>query len=91
MRTEHQQWIADETNEKVLDWLSPLDFSRRHISLHSTGMREACFWLFDDPTYSAWLRPDSATKALWCHGEGASGGLGMRNAKSEGNMLTICW
>ncbi len=57
---------SDEEQQKVLEWLSPLNFASKQVDTferHQPGTGE---WLFEDEMFKAWLAGEK--NALWCSG-----------------------
>ena len=59
------KWQNEET-QKVLDWISPLNFWAKQQDTVSRKQDGTCQWLFDDPIFQAWV--DGRDRALWCPG-----------------------
>jgi len=58
--------FIDEESQKILDWLSPLNFwEKQHDAL---SRREAGTgqWILEEPAFIEWL--DRTQRILWCPG-----------------------
>ncbi|KAL5323655.1 hypothetical protein ACEPPN_008195 [Leptodophora sp. 'Broadleaf-Isolate-01'] len=71
-REAHYNFIS-----RVREWLSPPSFADRYDDAASQCSRGTTGWLFEHPTYLAWLqgeeKPDGLAKNLWVRGNAGSG------------------
>ena len=56
----------DEERQKVLEWLSPLNFASKQVDTFERHQRGTGEWLFEEAIFKAWLAGDK--NALWCSG-----------------------
>ena len=56
----------DVEQQKVLEWLSPLNFASKQVDTFERNQRGTGEWLFEEDVFKAWLAGD--TNALWCSG-----------------------
>ncbi|KAJ7291398.1 ankyrin repeat-containing domain protein [Mycena rebaudengoi] len=52
--------------EKIIDWLSPLNFFARHANIFRTRQEGTGRWLLEDPRFRIWLL--SPGEIIWCSG-----------------------
>ncbi|KAJ7291345.1 ankyrin repeat-containing domain protein [Mycena rebaudengoi] len=52
--------------EKIIDWLSPLNFFARHTDIFGTRQEGTSKWLLEDPRFRTWLL--SPGEIVWCSG-----------------------
>ncbi|KAJ7218764.1 ankyrin repeat-containing domain protein [Mycena rebaudengoi] len=52
--------------EKIIDWLSPLNFFARHTNIFRTRQEGTGRWLLEDPRFRIWLL--SPGEIIWCSG-----------------------
>ncbi|KAJ7218731.1 ankyrin repeat-containing domain protein [Mycena rebaudengoi] len=52
--------------EKIIDWLSPLNFFARHADIFGTRQEGTGRWLLEDPRFRTWLL--SPGEIIWCSG-----------------------
>ncbi|KAJ7291413.1 hypothetical protein C8J57DRAFT_1458271 [Mycena rebaudengoi] len=52
--------------EKIIDWLSPLNFFARHADIFGTLQEGTGRWLLEDPRFRTWLL--SPGEIIWCSG-----------------------
>lgn len=58
--------FIDEESQKILDWLSPLNFwEKQHdaLSRRESGTGQ---WILEEPAFNEWL--DGTQRILWCPG-----------------------
>ena len=56
----------DEEQQKVLEWLSPLNFASKQVDTFERHQRGTGQWLFEEEMFKAWLA--GGKNALWCSG-----------------------
>ena len=56
----------NENQQKVLEWLSPLNFASKQVDTFERHQRGTGQWLFEEEVFKAWLAGDN--NALWCSG-----------------------
>ncbi|KAJ7291414.1 hypothetical protein C8J57DRAFT_1211868 [Mycena rebaudengoi] len=62
-----QRDVMDSTErEKIIDWLSPLNFFARHADIFGTRQEGTGRWLLEDPQFRTWLL--SPGEIIWCFG-----------------------
>ncbi|KAJ7291420.1 ankyrin repeat domain-containing protein [Mycena rebaudengoi] len=62
-----QREAMDSTErEKIIDWLSPLNFFARHADIFGTRQEGTGRWLLEDPRFRTWLL--SRGEIIWCSG-----------------------
>ncbi|KAJ7218722.1 ankyrin repeat-containing domain protein [Mycena rebaudengoi] len=62
-----QRDVVDSTErEKIIDWLSPLNFFARHADIFGTRQEGTGRWLQEDPQFRTWLL--SPGEIIWCSG-----------------------
>lgn len=66
---EQALWRESEEEEKMLRWLSSLNFNLKHADVVSRRHEGTGLWLLTHPVFSEWLKASSSTcKILWCPG-----------------------
>ena len=55
-----------EPQQKVIDWMSPLDFREKQEEVLADREPDTGRWFFQSPKFKDWV--DGRTKVLWCHG-----------------------
>ena len=74
---EVRAWREEESNKKILCWLSPLDFAARHQDISSKRQRETLRWVLASAEYRTWSRSDvplmNDNTVLWCYGDPGAG------------------
>ncbi|MCJ1287696.1 hypothetical protein MMC26_007048 [Xylographa opegraphella] len=74
---EVKDWRQEESNQKILRWLSPLDFAARHQDISSKRQRETLKWLLSSAEYLTWSRTDvpliNDNRVIWCYGDPGAG------------------
>ncbi|MCJ1392977.1 hypothetical protein MMC18_005849 [Xylographa bjoerkii] len=74
---EVRDWRQEESNQKILRWLSPLDFAPRHQDISSKRQPETLRWLLASAEYRTWSRSDvplaNDKRLLWCYGDPGAG------------------
>ncbi|KAJ6618678.1 hypothetical protein B0H10DRAFT_1222751 [Mycena sp. CBHHK59/15] len=68
---EHRQYVASAERDKVIEWLSPVNFFPRQADIFSTRQDGTGEWLFEDDRFKAWK--SSFGGCLWCHGMPGAG------------------
>ena len=63
MVTEHS---IDQESQKIVAWLSPLNFWAKQDDTLSRNQDGTGQWLFEDPVFKGWL--DGTDRILWCPG-----------------------
>ena len=70
-------WRQEESNQKILRWLSPLDFAARHQDISSKRQPETLRWLLASAEYRTWSRSDipviNDNRVMWCYGDPGAG------------------
>ncbi|KAJ7291361.1 ankyrin repeat-containing domain protein [Mycena rebaudengoi] len=62
-----QREVMDSAErEKIIDWLSPLNFFARHAAIFGTRQEGTGRWLLEDPRFRTWLL--SPGEIIWCSG-----------------------
>ncbi|KAJ7291390.1 ankyrin repeat-containing domain protein [Mycena rebaudengoi] len=62
-----QREVMDSAErEKIIDWLSPLNFFARHADIFGTRQEGTGRWLLEDPRFRTWLV--SPGEIIWCSG-----------------------
>ncbi|KAJ7218758.1 ankyrin repeat-containing domain protein [Mycena rebaudengoi] len=62
-----QREVMDSAErEKIIDWLSPLNFFARHADIFGTRQEGTGRWLLEDPRFRTWLL--SPGDIIWCSG-----------------------
>ncbi|KAJ7218761.1 ankyrin repeat-containing domain protein [Mycena rebaudengoi] len=62
-----QREVMDSAErEKIIDWLSPLNFFARHADIFGTRQEGTGRWLLEDPRFRTWLL--SPGEIIWCSG-----------------------
>ena len=56
----------DEEQQKVLKWLSPLNFASEQVDIFERHQQGTGEWLFEEEVFKAWLA--GGINALWCSG-----------------------
>lgn len=56
----------DAEQQKVLEWLSPLNFASKQVDTFERHQRGTGEWLFEEEVFKAWLAGEK--NALWCSG-----------------------
>ena len=56
----------DEEQQKVLEWLSPLNFASKQVDTFERHQRGTGEWLFEEEVFKAWLAGHK--NGLWCSG-----------------------
>ena len=56
----------DKEHQKVLKWLSPLNFASKQVDTFERRQPGTGEWLFEEEVFKAWLAGDN--NALWCSG-----------------------
>ena len=56
----------DDEKQKILEWLSPLNFASKQVDTFERHQRGTGQWLFEEEVFKAWLAGDN--NALWCSG-----------------------
>ena len=65
----YQKWRLDEEAQKILSWLSPLDFDERHQDILSARHPATGSWFLEHNKFLAWRNPAAgAPRGLWCVG-----------------------
>ena len=67
MRADQRAWHTEAENQKVLSWLSPLEFSGRQEAILANNQPETLRWLWKNDRIQSWERGDSPR--LWCRGK----------------------
>jgi hypothetical protein len=68
-RKEQAAWYHSEECRKMFEWLSPLDFTRKHGDIVSRRHDSTGDWLLSNEVFCDWLLPSSTTtKTLLCSG-----------------------
>ncbi|MCJ1436452.1 hypothetical protein MMC27_005831 [Xylographa pallens] len=74
---EVRAWREEESNKKILCWLSPLDFAARHQDISSKRQPETLRWVLASAEYRTWSRSDvplmNENRVLWCYGDPGAG------------------
>ena len=55
--------------QRLLEWLTELDFQETHELIASKRFKGTCQWLFEHEKFKEWYR-DGTDPILWCHGKG---------------------
>ena len=63
MATEHS---IDQESQKIVAWLSPLNFWAKQDDTLSEKQEGTGQWLFEDPAFKGWL--GGIDRTLWCPG-----------------------
>jgi len=63
MVTEHS---IDQESQKIVAWLSPLNFWAKQDDTLSRKQEGTGQWLFEHPAFKGWL--DGTDRTLWCPG-----------------------
>ena len=58
--------FLDKEQQKVLEWLSPLNFASKQVDTFERHQRGTGEWLFEEEIFKAWLAGEK--NALWCSG-----------------------
>ena len=68
-RQEQKEWHNVEQNQKILTWLSKLDFDEKQRDILSKRHPGTGGWLLDSDTFKAWRNGhDESPSTLWCPG-----------------------
>ena len=74
---EVRDWRQEELNQKILRWLSLLDFAARHQDISSKRQPETRRWLLASVEYRTWSRSDIPLmhneRVMWCYGDPGAG------------------
>jgi hypothetical protein len=66
------QLLLDDYNAKtrhdILNWLSKLDYDRRHQTIRFPRVQDTSSWLLKRVEYLRWRDGDCGSNILWCHG-----------------------
>ena len=68
----HTQREYQEKRQKLLEWLSDLDFRPRHLDNVSNRSSSTGKWLLQDEKFQAWVNGQGPA-VLWCTGKSGSG------------------
>lgn len=69
LKAMQQKWQSEEKNEKILTWLSPLDFAERQSAILSTRHSNSGSWFLELDDFKSWQNNVAGTPlGLWCHG-----------------------
>ncbi|KAL9112036.1 MAG: hypothetical protein Q9227_003656 [Pyrenula ochraceoflavens] len=73
-RAEQHAWHAEEENQKILTWLSPLAFQARQQAVLAKRHPGTVGWFLKSPAFVAWSNAHAdVPTGLWCHGRMGSG------------------
>lgn len=74
LRDEQRRWRKEEQNQKILAWLSSLDFAARHRDLAARRVPGTATEIFRTTEFLEWNDgATTATPGLWCQGRMGSG------------------
>ncbi|KIM30816.1 hypothetical protein M408DRAFT_271003 [Serendipita vermifera MAFF 305830] len=62
----HEEIIRDEERQKILDWLSPINFFARQDEIFSKRQADTGTWLLENDGFKKWKLGEE--KMLWCSG-----------------------
>ena len=72
VRKDHFDWSQSKTTQKILDWLSPLEYCTKQRDVASKRHEGTGEWFLVSEKFTAWLS-GSADSVLWCPGEPGAG------------------
>lgn len=58
--------LQDERHQRIVDWLSPLNMTSKHVDTSSRRQAGTGLWLLEHDLYKAWLVGNE--RVLWCQG-----------------------
>ncbi len=70
VRETQRHEVREKEREKIMAWLSPLEFYKRHDTVIKDSFPIGQ-WLFDSPEFRAWILGRPWT--LWCYGDPGAG------------------
>ena len=74
LRDEHKAATLSEENERIISWLSPLEFSQRQKEILSRRHSETGSWLLQTTEFADWRDfVTGSIQGLWCTGKMGSG------------------
>ena len=59
---------VEKTRDSILQWISPLEPSKRHQDIRSLRLDETCKWILQAPEFVNWNSDASPNRALYCSG-----------------------
>ncbi|KIM30727.1 hypothetical protein M408DRAFT_269568, partial [Serendipita vermifera MAFF 305830] len=62
----HEEIVRDEERQKILDWLSPINFFARQDEIFSKRQADTGTWLLENDDFKKWKSGEE--KMLWCSG-----------------------
>jgi hypothetical protein len=65
--------VLAQHDQKLLNWLSPLEPSERHDDVSSKRLPESGTWMLQHDSYLAWLSESPTNLALCCYGDPGAG------------------
>lgn len=73
-RQEHQEWRQSDEQDKILEWLSPLEFTEKQRDISSKRHPGTGRWLLQSSEFETWSRRGGRSdNILWCPGEAGVG------------------
>ncbi|KAJ7271021.1 ankyrin repeat-containing domain protein [Mycena rebaudengoi] len=63
---DQREFMDSVEREKIIEWLSPLNFFARQADIFGTRQEGTGKWLLEDPRFRAWLFGSGET--IWCFG-----------------------
>ena len=61
--------LEKEQRERILDWISTVDYRSQHLDIHNKLLQGTAKWLFKRPEYHQWEHSTVST-LLWLRGDG---------------------
>jgi hypothetical protein len=58
--------LRDEESRRIVEWLSPLDFSADQIDYYNIREKGTGEWILDTDEFKEWI--NGSKRTLWCHG-----------------------
>ncbi len=62
----NDEYGKDNQNQKILDWLSPLNPWQKHADVSKQRQPGTGQWLFNDPAFLDWA--EGNREVIWCQG-----------------------
>ncbi|OCK74412.1 purine and uridine phosphorylase, partial [Lepidopterella palustris CBS 459.81] len=65
--------VEAQHNQELLDWLSPLELSKRHYEIRSSRLPKSGMWILQHDSFLKWSSDSPASRALCCYGDPGAG------------------
>ena len=61
--------LKEEQRERILNWISTVDYRSHHLDIHNRLLQGTTEWLFEKPEFVQWMH-SPVSSLLWLRGDG---------------------